>query len=320
MRYWLIALLVIGWGTRPGLAASPSLLNGIVAIVNDTVITENEAREYIEPVIEFLKERHRNNPDVFRDEAMKAYRDGLNQLIDRKLMLDDFKKSGFNLPERFIEDFVQERIREQYGDRSRLIKTLEERGRSYADFRKEIREQFIVEQMQNFHISSAIIVSPADIERYYREHIKDYRLPDQIKLSMIVLDKEKAADPAGVEALAAEILKKIREGADFAEMANIYSEGSQRSEGGDWGWIEPKVLRAELAKAASLLKAGEIGEVINTPDACYIMRVDKIRIAYVRPLSEMRAEIEKTLKDEERKRLQDQYVARLRKKAFIRFF
>jgi len=320
MRYLLLALLALGFGPHPGVAASPQLVNGIVAIVNGDVITENEAREYIEPVIDFLKDRHRNDPKAFQDEAMKAYRDGLNQLIDRKLMLDDFKKAGFNLPERFIEDFVQERIREQYGDRSRLIKTLEERGRSYADFRKEIREQFIVEQMQNFHVSSAIIVSPADIERYYREHIKDYRLPDQIKLSMIVLDKEKAADPAGVEQLASEILKKIRDGADFAEMANIYSEGSQRSEGGDWGWIEPKVLRAELAKAASLLKAGEIGEVIKTPDACYIMRVDKIRIAYVRPLSEVRAEIEKTLKAEERKRLQDQYVARLRKKAFIRFF
>jgi peptidyl-prolyl cis-trans isomerase SurA len=320
MRYWLIALLALALPPRPGIAASPELLNGIVAIVNDTVITENEARDYIEPVIDFLKQQHRNDPKTFQEQAMKAYRDGLNQLIDRKLMLDDFKKSGFNLPERFIEDFVQERIREQYGDRSRLIKTLEERGRSFADFRKEIREQFIVEQMQNFHISSAIIISPADIERYYREHIKDFRLPDQIKLSMIVLNKQEGGDNTGVERLAAELLKKIRDGADFAEMANIYSEGSQRTEGGDWGWIEPKVLRAELAKAASLLKAGEVGEVINTPDSAYIMRVDKIRIAHVRPLSEVRDEIEKNLKAEERKRLQDQYVAKLRKKAFIRFF
>ncbi|MBL6763343.1 MAG: peptidyl-prolyl cis-trans isomerase [Verrucomicrobiae bacterium] len=320
MRIWLITWLLLGSGLLSRAADSPQLLNGIVAIVNDTVITENEAREYIEPVIDFLKERHRNNSGAFQEEAMKAYRDGLNQLIERQLMLDDFKKAGFNLPERFIEDFVQERIREQYGDRSRLIKTLEERGRSYAEFRQEIRDQFIVEQMQNFHISSAIIVSPADIEKYYREHIKDYRLPDQIKLSMIVLNKQEGADNSGIEALATEILKKIRGGADFAEMANIYSEGSQRTEGGDWGWIETKVLREELAKAASLLKAEEVGEVINTPDAAYIMRVDKIRIAYVRPLHEVRAEIEKTLKAEERKRLQDQYVSRLRKKAFIRFF
>ena len=301
-------------------AASTQLVNGIVAIVNQTVITENEAREYIEPVIEFIKERHASDPRKFQEEAMKAYRDGLNQLIDRQLMLDDFKESGYQLPERFIEDFVQERIREQYGDRSRLIKTLEQRGMTFGDFRKEIREQFIVEQMQNFHISSAILISPFKIEQYYKDHIKDYRLPDQIKLSMIVLNKQEGGDNSGVESLANEILKKIRNGADFKEMATIYSEGSQREEGGNWGWIEPKVLRGELAAAAKLLKKGEISNIIDTPDAVYIMRVDDIRIAHVRPLSEVRDEIEQTLTSEERKDLQDKYVGRLRKKAFIRFF
>jgi peptidyl-prolyl cis-trans isomerase SurA len=320
MRKSLITGLIILLGAAHLPAASTQLVNGIVAIVNQTVITENEAREYIEPVIEFIKERHRTEPRKFQEEAMKAYRDGLNQLIDRQLMLDDFKGSGYQLPDRFIEDFVQERIREQYGDRSRLIKTLEQRGMTYADFRQEIREQFIVEQMQNFHISSAILISPFKIEQYYKEHIKDYRLADQIKLRMIVLNKVEGGDNSAVQSLAGEILKKIAGGANFTEMATIYSEGSQRGEGGDWGWIEPKVLRAELAKAAALLKTGETSGIINTPDAAYIMRVEKIRIAHVRPLNEVRDEIEKTLISEERKVLQDKYVGRLRKKAFIRFF
>lgn len=305
-----------------GIAAAPAaqLVNGIVAIVNGTVITENEAREYIEPVIEFIKEQHRTSPSKFQEEALKAYRDGLNQLIDRQLMLDDFRDSGFQMPERFIEDFVQERIREQYGDRSRLIKTLEQRGMTYGDFRKDIREQFIVEQMQNYHIQSAIVISPFKIEQYYKDHIKDFRLPDQIRLRMIELNKVEGGDNTAVEKLAKEILKKVGDGADFKEMATIYSEGAQKDDGGDWGWIEPKVLRKELADAAALLKAGEVSGLINTPDACYIMRVEKVRIAHVRPLNEVRDEIEKKLISEERKALQDKYVGRLRKKAFIRFF
>lgn len=319
MRNVLLITLILSLNPFRLPAAGPALVNGIVAIVNDTVITENEAREYIEPVIEFIKERHRDRTK-FQEEAMKAYRDGLNQLIDRQLMLDDFKTSGFQMPERFIEDFVQERIREQYGDRSRLIKTLEERGMTFGDFRRDIREQFVVEQMQNFHVSSAILISPFKIEQYYKEHIKDYRLPDQIKLSMIVLNKIEGADNSHIAKLGAEILKKIKAGADFAEMATIYSEGSQRAEGGDWGWVEPKVLRPELAKAVQLLKSGEVSQLIETPDAAYITKVEKIRIAYVRPLAEVRDEIEKTLISEERKRLQEKYVEKLRKKAFIRFF
>jgi len=320
MRNVILIAFILGLGAMRPLAASPQLVNGIVAIVNDTVITENEAREYIEPVIEFIKERHRANPKKFQEEAMNAYRDGLNQLIDRQLMLDDFKEAGFQMPERFIEDFVQERIREQYGDRSRLIKTLEERGMTYGDFRRDIREQFVVEQMQNFHVSSAILISPFKIEQYYKEHITDYRLPDQINLRMIVLNKVEGADNSHIGKLGAEIIRKIQGGADFSEMASIYSEGSQRAEGGDWGWVEPKVLRPELAKAVQLLKSGEVSQLIETADAAYITKVEKIRIAYVRPLAEVRDEIEKTLISEERKRLQEKYVEKLRKKAFIRFF
>ena len=66
MRIWLITWLLLGSGLLSRAADSPQLLNGIVAVVNDTVITENEAREYIEPVIDFLKERHRNNSEPSR--------------------------------------------------------------------------------------------------------------------------------------------------------------------------------------------------------------------------------------------------------------
>ena len=251
---------------------------------------------------------------------MKAYRQGLNEMIDRQLMLDDFKESGFQMPERFIEEQVQEIIRDQFKTRALMIKSLEQRGMTYGDFRKQIREDFIVGQMQNYHIQSAIVISPFKIEQYYKNNIKEFRLPDQIRLRMIELNKVEGGDNSAVEKLANEILKKVADGADFKEMATIYSEGAQKDDGGDWGWIEPKVLRKELAEAAALLKAGEVSGLVNTPDACYIMRVEKIRIAYVRPLNEVRDEIEKKLVSEERKDLQDKYVGRLRKKAFIRFF
>ncbi len=303
-------------------AAQPrgELLNGIVAIVDQKVITENEAKEFIEPVIEFLKNRHGHEPRVFQEKALKAYRDGLNELINRELMLADFESEGFRLPERFVENFVQDRIREQYGDRPRLIKTLEQQGMTYEDFRKEIRDQFVIEQMQARNVSSVIMISPFKIETYYKEHIKDYRLPDQIKLRMIVLNKPETGDRAAVEKLASELRRRINDLADFKEIAAIYSEGSQASDDGDWGWIETKVLRKELADEAKLLKKGETSGIINTADASYIMHLEDVRIAYVRPLHEVRDEIERQLTTEERNRLQKLYVDRLRKKAFIRFF
>jgi peptidyl-prolyl cis-trans isomerase SurA len=321
MKERFLTILLVGMAlAAPAAPSATQLLNGIVAIVDGKVITENEAREFIEPVIDFLKKRHGHEPKVFQEKALKAYRDGLDELINRQLMLLDFESEGFRLPQRFVENFVQNRIREQYGDRPRLIKTLEQQGMTYEDFRQEIRDQFVIEQMQSRNVSSGILISPYKIEKSYEENVIDFRLPDQIKLRMIVLNIPEGADPAGVEKLANELLRKITDVVEFKEVASIYSEGAQAADGGDWGWIETKVLRKELADAAKLLKKGETSGVIKTADACYVMYLEDVRIAYVRPLHEVRDEIEGKLIAEERKRLQQIYIDGLRKKAFIRFF
>jgi peptidyl-prolyl cis-trans isomerase SurA len=119
-----------------------------------------------------------------------------------------------------------------------------------------------------------------------------------------------------------EVLEKINGGASFAEMASIYSEGSQRGQGGDRGWIERERsdLKKELLDAAFSLKAGERSKVIEFPEACFLLQVDEVRRAQVRPLSEVRDEIEKTLKAQESVRLHKKWIDRLKAKSFIQYF
>src|SRR6185503_15091841 len=102
-----------------------------------------------------------------------------------------------------------------------------------------------------------------------------------------------------------------------SEMARVYSQGSQASEGGDWGWVEKKVLREDLAKVAFSLKPGARSEPIETPSGVYLMYVEQAETAHFRSLSEVRDEIENTLKAEETKRLRKQFVDRLKKKSFV---
>ena len=142
---------------------------------------------------------------------------------------------------------------------------------------------------------------------------------DQVKLRMIVLNTG-GGDPAETRKLAEEILGKINEGASFAEMASVYSQGSQRREGGSWDWVEKSVLRKELSDVAFALKPGEKSGVIETPEAFYIMLVEDKRTEHVKTLSETRDEIEKVLAAQEQKRLREQWLARLRKKTFVRYF
>lgn len=309
-------------GATCGLSAAlhAQLANGIKAIVHDSVITYQEVEVYASPAIELLKRQFARQPDEFRKKAAEAVSENLEQLIERQLILHDFKAAGYNLPEPIIEDAVQERIHARFGDRAKLTKTLQAQGLTYEKFRQQVRDQIIIEALRGKNISSEIIVSPHKIESHYLANTNNFKVEEQVKLRMIVLNNTSESEAPRVRRRAEEILAKIKEGATFTEMAAVNSEGAQRSVGGDWGWIDRSVLRKELSDVAFTLKAGEMSGVIETPGACYLMLVEEKRPAHVKPLSEVRNEVERIMITQERARLEKQWIDRLKKKTFIRYF
>jgi parvulin-like peptidyl-prolyl isomerase len=117
--------------------------------------------------------------------------------------------------------------------------------------------------------------------------------------------------------MAEELLAKAKEGAPFAELAAVYSDGRPGRTTGEAAWFERPVLRKELADAAFALKPGQYSGVIETPDSCYLLQAEDVELAHFRPLSEVHDQIEKDLQDQERERLLNQWVAKLRKKTFV---
>jgi peptidyl-prolyl cis-trans isomerase SurA len=314
MRIGLTVFLACGLAAPLG----AQLADGIAAIVNDSVITYEEVMALSARAIELYERQYGRNSAVFRQKVAEATHAGLTELIERKLILDDFKQAGYNLPESVIEDHIREQIRERYDDRVRLIQTLQAQGKTYEAFKQEVRERFIEAAMRSKNVSSEIIISPTKIENYFQLNQDKFQLGDQIKLRMIVLDKSKHGPDTGK--LAQEIVVKLEEGAAFNEMATLYSDGSQAAQGGDWGWVEKSVLREDLREAAFSQKAGQRSGVIDRPDGSFVMLVEETRPAHVKPLAEVRDEIEKALVAQERARLQKKWIDRLRNKSFIRSF
>jgi len=311
---WLVLSLAAG------ARAETVMVNGVVAIVNDVVITWNDVQQYIAAAMEVLERTYYNQPAVLQQRLQQARREGVEQLVERKLILHEFKTAGYNLPESLIEDRVKARIREHYGDRLTLTKSLQAEGITYETFKQHIREDFIVSAMRARNIAQEILVSPHKIEKYYADNLDKFKLEDQVKLRMIVLTRPAEAPPDTARKLAQEILAKLEEGAPFAEMAGVYSEGSQRAQGGDWGWVERSVLRKELAGVAFSLKPGQRSGVIETKEACYLMLVEAVRANHTQTLGEVRDEIERTLVAEERARLSKQWIDKLKAKSFVRYF
>jgi parvulin-like peptidyl-prolyl isomerase len=292
--------------------------DGIKAVVNDKVITYAEVEDFARDAASALRQQYASQPDVFQQKLNQLLNDALDQLVERQLILHSFDTDGYKLPDGVVDQLVQDRIREQFGDRVTLIKTLQARGMTFEQFRQQVRDQYITTALRNQNVQREVVISPVKILDYYQAHQDDFRVEDQVELRMIVLNKSSADDTNTIR-LAREIESKLKEGATFTEMAGIYSQGSQQHQQGDWGWVERSVLRKELGDVAFSLAPGQVSDPIDAPDAVYIMKVEDKKSQHAKPLADVRSDIEKTLRTQQQAHLQKQWIDGLKKKTFIRY-
>jgi len=307
------ALLSLSSLCRGALAADPEVINGIAAVVksNDTtdVITYSEVRDVSAPKEKLLREQFRGEELLTKIKEARAA--ALKDLIDRQLIIQAFKKEGFQIPDHFLENFN--------GDRNTFIKTLQAQNYSLGEFKKMEGERMIVQAMRHKNVEINTIISPNRIQDYYRKHASEFTSKEQIKLRMIMIPVG-TSDPAGQKAMAEEILGKLVNGAEFERMAQIYSEDSTRDLGGDWGWVDRGTLAAPLEKVAFNLRPGKVSNIIQLAGNYYILKVEDKRGGVTRPFAEVRDEIEKKLVAEEAQAKQERWLTSLRQKAYIKMY
>jgi peptidyl-prolyl cis-trans isomerase SurA len=295
-------------------------VDGIEAVVADKVITFAQVEDFTRPVEATLRAQYAAQPDVYQQKLDAAIHDSLEQLVERALILHSYESGGYNkLPDSVVDQMVQDNIRERFGDRVTMIKTLQAQGITLEQYRKELLDRYIEGGLRNQNVQKTIIISPYQVETYYAAHPDDFKMDDQVKLRMIVLNKA-STDDTNTIALAREIAGKIKDGSTFTEMAGVYSQGSQQHQGGDWGWVERSVLRKELGDVAFTLNKGQVSAPIDTPDSVYIMLVEDKATAHTKPLADVREDIEKTLQIQEQARLSKEWIEGLRKKTYVRYF
>ncbi|MBN2505183.1 MAG: SurA N-terminal domain-containing protein [Verrucomicrobia bacterium] len=260
---WMVVTAMIGWlGTGP-VGAEPSLANMILAVVNDAVITQGEVLLNARRALESIDRLYKNRPDKLEREAVAVMQESLTNLVAQHLILNDYKTSGLQFPEALIEDEIKRRIRERYGDRANLTKDLQGQGMTYEDYRQRLREDFITMAMLQRNEGTAVLVSPAKIERYYRDHITNYAVGDQLNMRTLMRSAAGLDDSGETRRLMLELARKLAQGAPFAEMTAIYSEGASGQGGGDWGWQALTFWAKGIADVAVRLEPKHHGPLIG---------------------------------------------------------
>lgn len=209
-----------------------------------------------------------------------------------------------------LANMVETRLNKQL----MVLEAEEARFSDDPDLAKEVRrfeQDLLARQLMMHEVERKIVVSDEDCRTYYQENLTRFSEPEMVRAShILVKDREKAN----------EILLKLKNGEDFATLAETYSEYSITSrKGGDMGYIKPgqSGMGREFERVVFSLPIGGTSELVDTPFGYQIITVTEKKSARAIPFEEVRDSIRKDLVNQVRKSLFDSYLQGLRKKAAI---
>jgi parvulin-like peptidyl-prolyl isomerase len=320
-RFLLCCVSLIALGTAaPAFAQSSD--NGIAAVVNGRVITRSEVRDAVNAQEQMLKVQLHNDPMALKKELANLRATALDSLIDRELVLAEFKRIGASLKPQWIDDDVNGIIRESFkGDRDAFIRELAKNGMTLKKFRELREKMMIVQAMRGKQAGQQSPATPKEVQDYYNKNVSRWREGDMIKISTITIPKYSGdgnVTPESQRKLAEEIRTKLAKGADFAATAKAYSKDSHAEDGGAWDWMGKDEMKPSIASVAFGLKTGGLSPVIDDEAAYIIIACDAVKHGKAPPLSEVRPQIEKMISSEKSKGTVDQWMEGLRRKATIK--
>ena len=298
----------------------PPFKQGIAAEVENTIITFEELRREMAPLIPRIRESSRSRAE-FTKRMEELYFEVLQNLIDRVLIVEEFKEKEFNIPQTYIENEYDRILIEDFeNDRSRFLEYLQSQGKNVREFRNDLRERIVVSIMRAEKRKSQSQISPERIEQFYNENKINFYEEEAVKLRIIMLRPLADENPDQMRQTIENIYSELEAGAAFAEVAQKYSQDSRRERGGDWGWIQRPDLKDELSAVAFQLDKDSYSEPVKLGDQTFILYAEDKRDEGIQPINEVRDRIEEILASQLARQSQQQWIERLRREAYIRYY
>ena len=294
-------------------AESRKELNSILASVNGIPISQQDVLPLTRA--EEFKIFSTYTGKELQKRILAVRRKAVDELIDRKLILEDYAGKNFELANRDIESALDD-LAERSGLRSRseFRETLRRQGEDIEQVRKQVRESMIVQLMLHREFLAFKSITPEKMHALFLEKQKTAKDDCEIELAMLLLDK-KNSFRSGM--IAEELQKKTE---NFPNLAREWSSGPGREEGGKLGKIQYSLLRPEFAKAIGKPEVNKICGPITTPEGTVFLKVLFFSSPNRKSFKESIPELRKQLEEEQRRKSKKIYTQRLRKNAVIRYF
>jgi peptidyl-prolyl cis-trans isomerase SurA len=340
MKKLHFTLLFVCLAILPALLSADTVVEEIIARVNSSIVTRSE---YLRSREQLKDEAKQQAPSNFEAVYSEKERNVLRDLIDQQLLLEKGKDLGLTADTELIKKLDEMRKQMNLDSMEDLEKAATAQGVSYEDFKQNLRNQIITQQVIGREVGSHLNITKEEEQKFYDEHKSDMEQPEQIRLSEILVAIPKApasqdptapppvastqptplAPPIEVDPLATAktkaegLLDQIKKGAAFDDVAKKSSDGPSAAQGGDLGYFKRGTLSKELEDRGFAMKAGEITDVIHSKQGFIILKVTEHQMAGIPTMKQMEPRIQDALYYQKLQPALRAYLKKLREEAFI---
>jgi len=327
----LTALLLPGCGSddpnrsnvdksEPNVAESPST-EGVAAIVNDVKILDSDVEEIIRPNLEKLAEKTKNTPAGTAENYAEQLRQmALEQLIRRALLDEEIKKAKITISDLEVMNQIEQMASSQGVSVGMLFEAMKRQGRSEQDVKREIRAGLARNQFMETKWEGKINVTEEDARKYYENNTEEFKVPELVRASHIMITPEVVGDPNSMAKAKAKIeglLEEIKNGADFAELAKEHSSCPSAPSGGDLEFFSRGDTTPAFEKAAFGLEVGQISDVVEADYGFHIIKVTDHKDPSTISFEQAKERIIQKLTEEKQAELANEYLEKLKADAEI---
>lgn len=313
-------LLVFLVGTPLAAQEGGKVVEDIVARVNNEVITLSDLRRARSTADEEVRQEcPRCTPEQLQALIGDKDKNALRDLIDQSLLVQRAKDMSVSVESDLVKRLDQIRQQNNLPDMEALEKAVSSQGTNFEDFKNNLRNHLLTEMVIGREVSSRIMVDKSAIQQYYNEHKSEFVRPEQVYLREIFVSTEgkTEAEIPALEKKANDLLEKLKNGDDFAQLAKRHSDGSTAKQGGDLGIFKRGELAKELEDAAFPLKKNEYTGVIRTKQGFLFLQVQEHYDAGQQPLAKVEPEIMNKLYQGKMEPALRKYLKTLREESYV---
>jgi peptidyl-prolyl cis-trans isomerase C len=301
----------------PALKPVPAELPDIVARVNGEPISKTDFEKAVMNV-----EASAGGP-VPPDQRDRVYRGVLDQLIGFRLLIQESKTRKTVVADGELDKRVAQ-IRSRFPSEEAFKKALDEQKVTVEDLRTDALNDMLVGTMLQAEVAPKVNVTPDQVNDFYQKNPSQFQQPERVRASHILISFPQNADEAAkkdARTKAAEVLKEVKAGKDFAALAKQHStDPGSGPNGGDLGFFQKGQMVPPFEQAAFALKAGETSDLVESQFGVHIIRMVDRQPGRTVPIDEVRPKIQQYLEGQGRQQQTQAFVETLKAKGKIEIF